>query len=887
MNSLPMTEVKTVLCDETLPKPKVEAAQSRVMKVIATHLGKAGSKMSKEQRPLTYDVSKNRGFVEAAGLIGVASNYIEVIVGDLIVKTQLWDGRNVNGTSSMVNRMSGMKYRTRSDNNLLDSTSALRVLGIQAQVFGKPRKKYIMSEEAANMIATRMRIRPNTIGSCGDFASTLLILADVGPIQSDDWSTNAMKIYQIAYCVAPNADNSNAVPLRGMLELLDSGFTVDTTIANRVTVGINDGVIGFNEQCVTALGVRVFPYIQGDYSPTIVFMVNADDIPSDQVINAIKCPLEIARLSPQQFDTWLRLMVLWFMPSPHGLWTWDCAVQGGFQVRTSPYASQVSISGLQQAVIYVLLPVKPMSVNPPATQLEAAAACLQIPTVNGAPAEISVAADVTQYQLLEWADEFINPTLAPTQVAAFLGSVGKLLNIYDELQEAKDQMQALIFRGAPLAWHQYGTAIPIAASEPAVNSENDCDISGAEVRHLANPIPSPPAQIDYVLGSGTPLMWTLQACNIFQSTTSVPYCPIGWRKEELLYAQMLAQRYTMATQIHHDILGISILGWEDALVDSNNKLLRDYMFKLWYGNLSTSMGLNIGKLGSLTESIASLWLGTGLPKDVYGQNLLAYRSAPDRFANAYDNGSGYDTTYLKFAVFPDIMMDAWMETRALEYCQPPSIEEKGVVISTTENEFPRGAVATAVSTLVAPDQMIQIFIGQNEWFAETNWERRANRRAFQWLERHFAADGQIPSVTTNLTDRIGDQLANYTNTGTNFNLTVTAAANATIGRVDTSPDYNGKLDPWPIVDTQTWNWVVISGDASPQNLQLGVDLAADKTTVDVSRLRFINEGSSNPIVLVNNKGQKNNPLLAYMDTGDATEKAEQTQSPADMAKVNF
>lgn len=859
---LPKTEVSPTYLGSTLPQPKQSLVESRWINLTKCNLGESMSAMSKEQRPITYDVAKWRGYTTSSG---VDQSKIDILVGDYFTKVQKFNNETPDGTSSMVNRMSAMYYRKRSDDNTADSTQLLRVLGIVAQSFSKPRRTYIMSEELANIMATRARVRFNTVLSAGVLATNLLELGDIGPIQSDDWSTNYMKLFLLCYTLTPNIDHANSLALRGLLELLDSDFHVDQTTTDRVDVGYLDGLIQFNENCVDNDGDRIFPYITGGYKPMIAFVVNTDDVPQEQVVNIIACPPDVARGSNKLFNIWIRLIVLFHMPAPHGIFNWNIACEGGFQIRATPYSSSVSISGLQQPIIYVLLPIRASSINIPEDSDQANMIVMARPTFNGVEIEINVRNEIQEYPLLEFIDEFINDELSPTSIVSLISILANKTGTYGEVAEAKNQVQALVYRGASMALHQYGTAIPDAIAEPAFNSGQDCDISGATVFELDDIIPSSPKEVDYVFGLGTPLMWTLIMTNAFVPIERDKYFPIGWRKEESQYAQMMAQRFMMVTQLHHDILGLSIEAWEMSQVDINNSLLRTYMYNLWYGDGSTTNGINMGGASDTYESLASRWLDTGFPKDYFGNNIMAYRRVPNQFQEPYDGGFNIDTSRLKIAIFPDVWMDAWTADRVLEYCQPPTNQEKGVVISVIENFFPRGIVPTAVSTLVAPwDLSKPPYIGQDEWFSENNYERRANRRALCWLERHFAADGQTPTITTDITTAWGDGLPRYTGIGTNYNITPTRAASALMGRVDTPPDYAGKLDIWPIIDVTSWNWVIISGDLSPQNLAVGVPLATQQSTINVSRLVYINSAFTNSLPLPNPNGQKTNPLAALM-----------------------
>jgi len=137
-----------------------------------------------------------------------------------------------------------------------------------------------------------------------------------------------------------------------------------------------------------------------------------------------------------------------------------------------------------------------------------------------------------------------------------------------------------------------------------------------------------------------------------------------------------------------------------------------------------------------------------------------------------------------------------------------------------------------------------------------------------------------PSVTIDVGDPLGEPIPNYTGFPADICLTVCRAANAGQGFVDIDPGYCGVVDVWPIMDTGSWKWVTVIGDASAQNLAFASTLLLRNGTAIVTRLLATNQSSGAVNPLIGPGGLKTNPFACLLSAKGAEMGDTQAQTNA-------
>jgi hypothetical protein len=246
-------------------------------------------------------------------------------------------------------------------------------------------------------------------------------------------------------------------------------------------------------------------------------------------------------------------------------------------------------------------------------------------------------------------------------------------------------------------------------------------------------------------------------------------------------------------------------------------------------------------------------------------NIFAYRKTPTLFQEPYSNGYVADSSFLRFAVYQDQWMDVWTKERMLDYCEPPSKKMGNVRIMLGDNTIPlQGQGTTTVAIALPWDMKVPVYIASNNWIAETDWWRRANRRIMIWLIRNLGYTGGL-GFNAALCDPLGSFINNYSPFATTLALGGQAAASATLGRVDVNAAMAVKADVFPMIDAvASWNWITYGTDSLFANqVPLFFDLMTNITSVRVSRLLRNNE-TVTPVQLVPGNYQLKDPYEINM-----------------------
>jgi hypothetical protein len=852
---LPVSQVDTVVSGE-MKVPKEMVTQE------------VASSSSTSSVPLIDWVGKERGFSYSPGFV---TNVGDSVNGDIFVKQDSSDGIERFVDSSIPAQEALMTYR---DGTLGTATTRLKILSTLGIHGVRSRGKYLQTKMYEEVAAARSRLRDNTTSALGYYMTDLLTFGDVPAIQCDDMTYGFMKVIQLMLASAPSSNPNNGLPLRGPLESCDSTFFVNTGAAAITTISA-----GSNAN----LGEGVFwPTVPG-FNPRIRLHVSLDTLAADEIQNAIVVPQWCATLAPEIFNAYVRLLVLMFLPAPFCFINWTIQTTAGEQLFT-PFVSQIAFNGLNLSVVNLILPIRTQCSNKPGTTLEAGRLPIQIPAFNGALMEVNGSdLQALDYNVNVWLLEDLPRHVDPTIITNFLNDMSKMLGCRTMVEDARDRMRCLTWRGQPLKMQQMGDHTnangPAVSSNPAgrSNTGNECDLVGCKILAVLADFPIAPARTDYVFSAATPFMFSQIAIGAYANSVVDTGKRLVWCVEEFMLSRALCRRFLMAAQIHWDMLGLSIDGMERGLRGTNNVQLRDYMYDFFSGAVVNSLGVPISAGQKIINDICIQYLGCSLPVDQYSNNILGYRRQPSGFQEAYGNGSGIDTTRLKFGLYTDCIMSHWLKNPILDYCQPPAASDGNVRLTMGPgDQIPLQGQPTATAATITPWNLNQpVYISSETWARDDSWAHRANRRAMLWLKRSIrygdgVAAGQ--GLNTVLCSPLGEAIPGYSTLNMNYTMTTGRAASIALGRADMAFEMNNKLDIWPIIDaTVTWKWIIIAIDAGfAAQSQLFYALLSSQQTVRVSRVININV-TTTPINLLPTGTLQMNPMRKNLEAAKVVE----------------
>lgn len=684
-------------------------------------------------RDAAEDWSKLQGVQLNSGNL---QNTIETVSGSISLKREQPSRIIIDENTKLVPRETFGSMRVFDET--VNSAFRLKVLNIKGITIAKNTRTYTQNDEYLKTLEIRMRLRADVTTENAFYAADVLQIGTWKSDRADVFEYNFLKLWLYVLDIMPNMSTLKTVPLHGTLQHMDSRLRPDYG-GDLFNLAYNLSPV-FNEDCALA-GVRFFPFEAGVYSPRIAFHVMLSSIPATEYPNVIAMPTWVMTAGIELMNTWLRLIVLSFMPYPAGLFNWFITCIGGPLPLVIPYANCVRLTGIRSGTIHVLLPLSGQNVSRPTNQAVANSLPISRPAQDATGALVDVNWDPTAlvtYPLLEFCDVFVNETLAPLEIVSLLNLLAKQTGQADAVVTARHKARLFAWRGVPLTITPFNGAVDTVPL-PMVNTpfvEQECDFSGASIARLAAVLPTEPQVIDYVLYDASPIVWNSMVCGV----VSPKFMTIGNNDltyHEMAYAQMEFRRCLSSVQILHDLYQSNINDWQNPEKTRNSAWAG--IFNKMFSSVADKMIIIAGSMGNVVADIMGKYLKTGFVKDRFGYNMLHYRTRSLFWQVMYNNlpdAPPINILSFKFGVYQDIWMSYLIgDSQVIQYCQPPAPTNLGVKFVMTENlDLQTAGTQINDTAFMFPVKTgSESSLANNSYIRPYIYDEEHNRRALLWL----------------------------------------------------------------------------------------------------------------------------------------------------------
>lgn len=786
MMELPMTLID--LNDEHLPEPSYQALFNRM-----------------------------RGF--SAIMSGANRNI--TLSGDLFSSEMSWTGNLVSTNLSHIARENfgffhSIHYTNEPPVAPFVSTEKLRVTTIGSIMSPSSARHYNISQEAANLMVVSARVRTDAITIGGFFATDVTVLANLGPDYSDDYTCWLMKLYQLAYILAPNQDPVNSVPWRGPLEALDTNFHVDPdtrrTTITEFPVGTDDPSQRLS--CMTSDGLRFIPFAGEEfvYNPKVAFHVTVQTIPDASRTNFIAINSVFLKRDINTNELFVRLHAIMVLPAPIRIWLWRVALKypdiAAAFCTLIPNSNLVSFDGFSDEVLHILLPVGAVTRSPPTSQTTANQMPMFVPSIGGRYVNINYIGSpgIIIYDALVWIDEYINDITAPSRVIEFINILTALVGCNENRKSARSYWKQLAVRGQPLLIAPLDVGrVPLTRNVIGQGNPPTCDSTGSAILQTVSAIlPSVTGSIDYRLTTVMPVMFTMVAMGVYVPTyDDGSFTKDKWLTVELGLAQMAFRNSLASAQMLFDHLGVSVEGYNNILAISDNAAAADFITSMYAGAAVSSSMNSVGMIGYVLDSLASKYIGCGLPSN--GKLCLnLFRTRPLGIVSCEPYSISVTPARYRFAVYSDWWMQFICKPLA-EYCQPPPPSRQGIWITAENNFLNNGLAAAPFSELVMPwKQGMPPNLKTDTWFVSPDLEQLMNRRTIIWMSLHGLDNPgfRFESIMTNSTATQPGGIDTEV-------MCVSTSCGSAFGFSPPPAVRDNKLDCFPKINTTDWYWLTL------------------------------------------------------------------------------
>jgi hypothetical protein len=679
---------------------------------------------------------------------------IEATQGDIRVK-QI-DSTGVVVVNQRVIPAREVFGQSRFDETPVPSATRLRpIVTATREIQNSATEAYVLTTLGAAIEQNKDRSKPERVVEEGFFTSDLIFFTAASPKRHNWFVYQGFKVALLLQSLCPLLAR-DAVPLRGTLELLDSGWHTPLGPAGpRMGISYNTGVPGFGENCQIA-GSRVTPFhSQPPFRPFVYFLNSLGPIPGDlKRTNTLIVPRAWATLPPRQREQYLRLLIIAFFEGPMSLINWDIEIEGSINFPiVTPFSSQVVTDGINQH-IFVILPMRVGGGLNDTTANQVANSWLSRPThlVGGLPVPVapSFLGNLVPTPLLEFCDMSLDPaglfSFAPETIVSFLNWFAAIVAIPDLPKESIELARYFSYRVNPMAVTNMATPVPNAVFN-GFSADVACDIFAFTVPPVGANLPLDVTRVDYLMPTGLLDTYNHLAIGAWAVPTSKPVNYISVNTLECTMALLACRRIAMTTQLVYDAIGFCAGSLDDGFGGQLQNNPANAMLSQLFNGLHSATPLGAGTAPAIWSAMSEKYLKCSLTTFT-GTLTIADMRKPGLIAQplAVAAAGAINTALHLVSLYPDFMMNFWTNIDIIDYCQPSSISVGNAFSFPASANWPNGFDATGAATLTLPSPQDAIELPFPDSYppippAYMRW----NARVAKWFYRLIAEGLPNPS----------------------------------------------------------------------------------------------------------------------------------------------